>query len=87
MLPSLHSSHKSIKIFVICGVVDVTSLQFLTKVGIRCPSWRNKALTPTLDALHSTLNVLEKFIRTRSGELINFSLKVTKAFEVHSLIT
>jgi len=33
MLPSLESSHKSIKLFVISGVVDVTTLKLPTKIG------------------------------------------------------
>ena len=37
VLPSLQSSHKSIKLFVIGGVVDVTPLEFLTKIGYGVP--------------------------------------------------
>jgi len=35
---------------------------------------------PTLEASHSISKVLEKLGRTRSGALINFSFKVSKAF-------
>jgi len=33
MFPSLQSPHKSIKLFVIGGVVNVTPFEFLTKIG------------------------------------------------------
>jgi len=41
VLPSLQSSHKSIKLFVIGGVVDVTPLEFLTKISYGVPFLEN----------------------------------------------
>ena len=80
MLPSLQIPHKSIKLFVIGGVVDVTPLEFLTKIGYGVSFLEKNGPIPTLDASHSILKVLEKLGRAKSGALINFCFKVSKVF-------
>jgi len=80
VLPNLQSPHKSIKVFVIGGVVDVTPLEFLTKIGYGVSFLEKHGPNATLDASHSISKVLEKLGGSRSGALTNFCFKVSKAF-------
>jgi len=80
VLSGLQSSHKSINIFVIGEVVNVTTLKLLTKVGYEVSFLTKHDPNTTFGASHSISNVLEKLGRARSGTLINFSFKDSKAF-------
>ena len=80
MLLSLQSPHKSIKLFVIGGVVNVTSLEFLTKIGYEVSFLEKYGPNTYIGCITLNFKFLEKLGRAKSGALINFCFKVSKAF-------
>ena len=80
MLPSLQSPHKSIKLFVIGGVVDVTPFEFLTKIGYGVSFLEKHDPNTHIGCITLNLKIFGEVRKGKSGALINFCFKVSKAF-------
>jgi len=77
MLPILQSSNKSIKFFIINGVIDMIPFEFLTKIsyGVALLKEDNP------NAYTGGITFYFKcFSKVRMGTLVNLSFKVIKAF-------
>jgi len=75
----LQGSKKSIKFLIIGGVVEMTPLEFLTKISYGVTLLKENSLNAYVRSITFYFKCLSKIRKAKMEALVNFSFKVSKA--------